>query len=73
MVLLGQAAFLQSSRVPDADPRRPRADVCLTVEAGIVNAWLELLKGGAVIWKKPTIVEIALGAEINSYALASRT
>ncbi|WP_408863124.1 pyrroloquinoline quinone precursor peptide PqqA [Acidisoma sp.] len=25
-----------------------------------------------MIWKKPIIVEIALGGEINSYAVASR-
>jgi coenzyme PQQ precursor peptide PqqA len=40
--------------------------------AVIVDAWVELPKGCAVIWKKPIIVEIALGGEINSYAVASR-
>ena len=49
---------------------------CLTAHGQVDSLKLniaELLEGPLMTWKTPKIIEIALGAEINSYACADLT
>jgi coenzyme PQQ precursor peptide PqqA len=43
---------------------------CATKPAGVYHAADQETKEGPMAWKTPKIIEIPVGAEINSYACA---